>query len=122
MRVRTLFLFFFFTLSLLSCKKESDNTINVAYQLETSGLTGDHFFVSYVIETGDTITEHQHPGWNYSFSIQKPFSTYLKAEVIPIDSYDFSIKIVVDGNIAEQASASTASGAKQVISISHTAN
>lgn len=108
--MKTSFLFLLMlTLLTFSCTKEA-NTVKVSYQLDTSTLTGDHFYVSYVTATGDTITEHEHPGFNYSFNAAKPFNAYIKAEVNPIDSYDFTVKIVVDGTIVQQQKASTASG------------
>ncbi len=108
------------TVLIFGCKKEAD-TVNVSYQLNASTLTGDHFYVSYITETGDTITEHEHPGFNYSFTTAKPFNTYIKAEVNPIDSYDFTVKIVVDGNIVQQQTASTASGAVATIVLKYAA-
>ena len=89
----------------------------VEYQLHTSSITGDHFYVSFTDVKGDTITNHEHDGWKYSFSTTKPFNAYLKAQVYPIDIYDLTIKILVDGKVVKQTSASTASGANTIISI-----
>ena len=107
---------------LLSCKKEDAGRVNIEYQLQTSSITGDHFFVSYLNNTADTIIEHQHPGWTQAFTVTKPFNAYLKAEVNPIDTYEFTIRILVDGQVVAQDSASTASGAVQTISIAYHAN
>ncbi|MDB5247733.1 MAG: hypothetical protein JWQ40_2127 [Segetibacter sp.] len=104
------------------CSKESSNTVNVEYQLEASINTADHFYVTYLSEHGDTIVEHQHGGWKYSFSATKPFKAYLEAQVYPIDNYVFTIKILRDGNIVQRDSASTASGARKAIRLAYTAN
>ncbi len=77
--------------------------------------------MSYITETGDTITEHEHPGFNYSFTTAKPFNAYIKAAINPIDSYDFTIRIAVDGNIVQQQSVSTASGAIATIALKYAA-
>lgn len=104
------------------CSKESSNTVNVEYRLDASVNTADHFYVTYLNEHADTVVEHQHGGWKYSFKAARPFNAYLQSYVNPIDKYVFTIKILVDGNVIRQDSASTASGAIQTIRLDYTTN
>jgi len=94
-----------------ACSKESSNMVNVEYQLETSLSTADHFYVTYINERSDTVVEHQHGGWKYSFKATKPFNAYLQARVYPIDNYVFAIKMLRDGRVVREDSASTNSTA-----------
>jgi len=120
MHLKKFCLFFVLTIAIISCKKES-NSIAIEYQLETSEVTGDHFFVSYVNEKGDTITQHEHPGWKYSFNAKGTFSAYLKAEVNPIDVYVLTIKILQNGSVVQQKEISTASGGIKTLLLTHKA-
>ena len=106
-------------LLMISCKKEVKQA-EVEYQLETSSPTGDHFDLTYVNELNDTLTHHEHPGWKYAFKTNTPYNAYIKADVHPIDSYTFTIKILVNGEVVQQASANTNSGAHTTIKINHT--
>jgi hypothetical protein len=121
MHLKNFCLFFVLMLAIISCKKEN-NTVAIQYQLETSAVTGDHFFVSYVNEKGDTVTQHEHPGWKYTFKAKSPFNAYLKAEVNPIDVYVLTLKIVENGSVVQQKEVSTASGGIKTLVLSHTAN
>ena len=121
MRIRTFLLICIFAISLLSCKKDVEQAV-VEYQLDTSIPTGDHFFVNYLNEKGDTIVEHQHYGWRYPFNVAKPLNTYLKADVNPIDKYKLTIRILVNGTIVKQDSISIFSGGKRSLILQYKEN
>ena len=118
MNLKYLQLAVFFLIIFCSCSKE-ENKVEIRYQLETSAATGDHFFVSYINATNDTITEHAHPGWTTSFAVSKPFNAFIKTEVIPIDNYNFTVTIARNGEVIKSGTASTASGAKTTIILEH---
>ena len=105
----------------ISCNKKSDNTAKVEYQLNTSSITGDHFFVSYTNERGDTIHEHQHWGWKYPFAATKPFNAFLAVEVNPLDKYVLTIRLLVDGQEVRQDTVSTSLPGVKKMQLAYTA-
>ena len=121
MKYKPLLFLFFLVAVFAGCKKEA-TTVDLQYQLDTTVPTGDHFFVSYLNERGDTITEHEHYGWRYSFTGNKPANAYIKASVNPIDSYDLTMRIVVNGAVVKETTTNTASGGIKTISLAYTAN
>jgi hypothetical protein len=120
------YLLLFTVLSLIvgltGCSKETSNTVNVEYQLETSDPTADHFYVTYLDKNADTVVQHQHSGWKHSLNVTKPFNAYLQAQVHPINKYVFTIKILIDGQVVQQDSATITTGAKKTIRLAYTAN
>jgi hypothetical protein len=109
---------FLLLVCLVGCSKESSNKVSIEYQLDASINTADHFYVTYLNQHRDTVVEHQHTGWKYSFSTTKPFNAYLQARVYHIDHYTFTIKILRDGKVVQEDSASTAApGAIEIISL-----
>jgi hypothetical protein len=49
------------------------------------------------------------------FQCNKTIQCLFKAEVYPIDIYDLTIKILVDGKVVKQTAASTGSGTNTII-------
>jgi hypothetical protein len=121
MTLKIYLLLFVFGIIFIGCSKEVKQ-VDVEYQLDATVPTGDHFYVNYITAKGDTVVEHEHYGWKYSFKATKPFNAYLRAEVNPIDAYEFTIRILVDGKIVQQQTASTVSAGIKVISISQQVN
>jgi hypothetical protein len=117
----------FLTLTVLvvifyGCSKEKNNTSTIEYQLDASDITADHFYVRYLNEHLDTVFQHQHTGWRYSFSTARPAKAFLEAQVYPVDKYIFTIKILKDGKVVQQDSASTFTGTRKSIRIAYTPN
>jgi hypothetical protein len=119
--MRSLFILIILTLVISACSKETSTT-EIEYHLETTKPTGDHFYVSYTNENGDTISEHQHYGWKYTFKTTKPFGAFFKTEVNPIDVYVLTTRIVANGNVVKEGSLSTATAGNKILSLSFSAH
>lgn len=107
-------------IGLMGCSKES-GTVELRYQLETSSPTGDHFYVTYLDANGDSVTEHEHPGFDTAFIVSRPFRAFFNAEVNPIDNYTFTIRILENNRVVGEQSASTASGAVTTLTLNYNA-